>query len=187
MDFKPGDFFLSIVTFFGVLLPGAILLFLRGPFAASNPVPLPGVVPEWAAFLVAAYVAGHILLAATELLNPVAAFLADKLFRTLAVNGDFREALSYIRLQSAAAAGEVDRHMADYKLLRNLVAVFLIDLVCSLTDSPLNNRRALWDSALALLSFGGFVRLHYWARRLAFQYRSLLDEQRDIPEARRQL
>lgn len=193
MPFKPGDFFLSVVTFLGVLLPGAVLLFLRGS-TLETVFPATGIEPRWAVFLVAAYVAGHILLAATEVLNYLALWIAAMARRLISkikkpnphaprTDGDFHKALCAIRLKNADAASEIDRHMADYKLLRNLVAVFLIDLVWPLPDGSPGYGRALWDGALVALSFFGFVRMHYWARRLAFEYEDLLPQTEKVPSA----
>jgi len=74
-----------------------------------------------------------ILLAATELLNDVAVYVAwafttlvRKIRRdtshpsSVSMVRPFMKAISFVRLRSAAAAGEIDRQMADYKLLRNL-------------------------------------------------------------------
>jgi hypothetical protein len=190
MSFKPSDFFLSIVSFLGVLLPGAVFVFLRGAsvqavFAPKDFEPR----WRWAVAAVSAYVAGQILLAVTEPLNSLAEYVAARtphvVHRILSVfkkhdapqpaeTGDFHKAISYVRLRNTEAAAEIDRHMADYKLLRNLIAVFLIDAVWSLFDRPRIQERTFWASLLTLLSFVGFVRMHYWARLLAFQYRDLL-------------
>ena len=76
-SYKPGDFFLGIIDFFGILLPGAVFLFLQsivasevlgynilikilaGPFELqfSN---LPAAV-QWVAFLFGAYLFGYLL------------------------------------------------------------------------------------------------------------------------------
>jgi hypothetical protein len=61
----------------------------------------------------------------------------------------------YVRLKNADAAGEIDPHMADDKLLRILVAVFLIDIVWSMLDRSANYSRIVWDIVLVLLSFVG--------------------------------
>ncbi len=64
---KPADFYLGVVDFFAVLLPGAGLVYVLQPLlVAQLPVPwLPaGDAPAWALFLVLAYIAGHLLHAA---------------------------------------------------------------------------------------------------------------------------
>jgi hypothetical protein len=184
---KPSDFFLGVVSFLGVLLPGAVFVFLRGESLRSTFKPL-ALDQNWvviAAAAAAAYVAGQILLALTDPLNGVADRVAKKIFGAFEQpqpsmktadesNARFHKAISYVRLKNAAAAGEIDHHMADYKLLRILMVVFLIDVVWSLFDRSANYPRILWEIVLALLSFVGFVRMRYWARLLALQYEELL-------------
>jgi len=170
MSFKPSDFFLSIVTFLGVLVPGGVFIFLCGPSIHAL-FPPQASAQYWVAILVASYVVGQILLAATELLNGVAGYLAwgfptllrkikrDTSHPVQRFNGaTFHEAISFVRLRSAAAAGEIDRHMADYKLLRNLVAVFLIDAVWSLIDNSHHLLGAGWDGLRWTVAGGGSER-----------------------------
>jgi hypothetical protein len=66
---------LSIVTFLGVLVPGGVFIFLCGPSIRAL-FPPQGSAQYWVAILVASYVVGQILLAATELLNGVAGYVA---------------------------------------------------------------------------------------------------------------
>lgn len=63
MNVKPSDYFLSLVEFFGILLPGALLCFLFLPearyiFGALN-VQIARGYQEWIIFLVISYLAGH--------------------------------------------------------------------------------------------------------------------------------
>lgn len=61
---KPGDFFLGVMDFFSILLPGAAFVYVIQPVVAAG-------IPEqwlpatssigWAAFLVLAYTVGHLL------------------------------------------------------------------------------------------------------------------------------
>src|SRR5262249_1798853 len=70
---KPSDFFIGVIDFFGILVPGAVLLFLDGHWLqrALN-LHLPsGRVEQWAVFLVGSYVLGHFLLGAGVPLNRV--------------------------------------------------------------------------------------------------------------------
>ena len=205
MNFKPADFFLGIVDFLGMLVPGALLVFLeaewlRRIFGVS---PLQ---PPWLVFAAAAYFLGHLLLALTELLNGPAQAVAPRIWflrqahvdaagyetecKSLlgkAATGDtatnFHAALSFLRLQKVEAAAEIDRHMAGYKLLRNLVAVFLFDLLLSLPRWPQTGPRIGSDFVLMLLFFLAFVRMLQWAYLLAFQYCVLIKEQKLQPPA----
>ena len=61
---KPSDFFIGVVEFFAILLPGAALVYLLEPLAiaAAPKVWLPTTETQtWMAFLVLAYIAGHLL------------------------------------------------------------------------------------------------------------------------------
>src|SRR5262249_19856223 len=156
-----------------VLVPGAVLITIQGPafleLLGQRPQSLAAWLGEstahWLIFGGAAYIAGQLLLALTEFLNPGADLLAP-LWRRLHLaplwrqlhedigvlrskvaglllaeipggNGSlFHAAISSVRLGSSEAAAEVDRHMADYKLLRNLVGVVVVDLVVSAVRQP---------------------------------------------------
>jgi hypothetical protein len=72
--------------------------------------------------------------------------------------------------------------MAGYKLLRSLVAVFLIDLIVCLILSiyglPRTTSRLVADFVLVLLFFLAFVRMLQWAYLLAFQYCILIHKEK---------
>lgn len=61
---KPSDFFVGVVDFFAILLPGAALVYLSRPFLIDD-VPndwLPTTSTQsWVLFLVLAYIVGHLL------------------------------------------------------------------------------------------------------------------------------
>ena len=75
---KPSDFFVSVVDFFAVLLPGAVLTALLVAWAVRdregpdlvNAVDTLGMssFARWAALAVAAYVVGHVLVALGSLI-----------------------------------------------------------------------------------------------------------------------
>lgn len=64
MAYKPGDFFIGVIDFFGILVPGAVLLYLQG----KSLVQLVGLklpddqAAQWVAFAVGSYVLGNFLL-----------------------------------------------------------------------------------------------------------------------------
>lgn len=72
MAYKPGDFFLGVIDFFGTLVPGAVLMYLYGDsilaLLGGQPT-LDGQVSRWVAFFVGAFVLGQILLGVSELLD----------------------------------------------------------------------------------------------------------------------
>ncbi len=66
MDFKPGEFFITIVDFFAVLLPGAILIFLSLDWIKWNVLGvitpnIRGKAQGWAAFILSSFLLGHFL------------------------------------------------------------------------------------------------------------------------------
>jgi hypothetical protein len=73
-DAKPADFFLGVAEFFGILLPGAALLYLVQPWSAEW-VPqqlLPRNASQaWIVFLFVAYVFGHLLHALSSNLDGI--------------------------------------------------------------------------------------------------------------------
>jgi len=200
MNFKPADFFLGIVDFLGVLVPGAVLVYLEADWICRifKVSPLQA---HWFVFAGTAYFLGHLLLALTEALNWLAKPVARKIWPFREVHKDaekfekisvpflgnaaakhagttFHAALSLLRLKHPEAAAEIDRHMAGYKLLRNLVAVFLLDLLLSIPGWPQSSLRLLADLLLMLLFFVAFIRMLQWAYLLAFQYCILIHEQK---------
>src|SRR5215831_14859087 len=71
MDYKPGDFFIGVIDLFGILVPGAVLLFLHGPSLITLLL-LPfdrNQTALWVAFFVGSYVIGHFLLGVGVPLN----------------------------------------------------------------------------------------------------------------------
>lgn len=199
MNFKPGDFFLGIVDFLGVLVPGAVLVFLEAEWLhyifGFSPLQT-----HWLVFACAAYIIGHLLLASTGILNTLAVPIARKTWFFSRIHKDadsfekisipllgnavtanlgtaFYSALSFVRLRNADAAAEIDRHMAGYKLLRTLMAVFLVDLALNISKWPKTYVRLITDFILILLFFMAFLRMLQWAHLLAFQYCILIHQQ----------
>lgn len=202
MSFKPSDFFLGVVSFLGVLLPGAVFLFLLMPgFLMLAKLP-PRV---WIAFAIASYMVGCLLLAASEVLNLtvdwVARLLSPKFHeelrrieldyrtshgvfispeyvkdeKTLKARGFcFHSALSYVRLKNTEAAAEIDQHMADYKLLRCLVFVLWLSTAIVHWSRPGWGSLSFLEIAISMLAYLCFVRMYNWARYLAFSYAQLL-------------
>jgi hypothetical protein len=151
---KTSDFFLGVVDFFAIILPGCLLVYW-----AQRALNLGGYVsPEWTAgtrgwavFLVAAYVAGHIAFALggllfdkvydqTYKLAPAenrkdyclvrirAKDLTKALLTKYYVDGDnaLEWAATFVRLGSSAASAEIDRLEADSKFFRSLAVVLVL-------------------------------------------------------------
>lgn len=149
-----------------------------------------------------AYLIGQFLLAVTEIFNEAVPYFKWGIFRHLhhdldafrkkaserlaLVENDsdqskFHTALSYLRLKNQAASGEVDHHMADYKLLRNLVVVLAIDSAMRAFTKPHQYRVVGIELVLVVICIVAFVRMYNWAQLLAFQYVCLC-----LPTLRRQ-
>jgi len=196
MSEKPGDFFLGVIDFFGILVPGIVLLALQGSTLAHlAAIPLP---PgqnwwDWVPALVAAYVIGHFLIGLGAPLNSLAAAVypeaKDHYFQvvrnqvlvppgvTSTRSTIFHAAFSFIRIASASALAEVERQAAEYKLFRSLTLLFLIDALLSAATGSWSGRRL---AAGAILTLGCCVRFLYllvWTQRLAFQFFALLTRQ----------
>lgn len=192
---KPSDFYLGVVNFLGVLVPGAVFLFSRN--LPPDTWSIRGTsIPPWLVFGGIAYLVGQLLLAITEWFNSsvpyfnwwpflhlhgdVELFRRKALKHLQAVNGEsdqstFHRAISYIRIKNQpAATGEVDHHMADYKLLRNLVAILAIDSAIRIFMRGPSVRIVTLELLVLILCFAGFVRMYNWAQLLAFQYVCLI-------------
>ena len=189
---KPSDFFLGVVNFLGVLVPGAILLaLLDRTFAMPKDFPVPG----WLVFGGASYVVGQLLLAATEILNGTVRTLGRAfgpkvrndvvVFRKQARRrldllsagsrqAKFHTALSYLKMKNSTAAAEVEHHMADYKLLRNLLAVLVIDLSVRAVKGQTKTLILVVEGLSIVACLVAFVRMFNWAQLLSFQYVCLI-------------
>jgi hypothetical protein len=81
MAYKPGDFYIGVIDFFGTLVPGAILLFLyreRLPGAMALGLKGDQTVMVWASFFVGYYVLGHFLLGIGVRLNRLLPFFKSE-------------------------------------------------------------------------------------------------------------
>jgi hypothetical protein len=193
MSQKPGDFFLGVIDFFGILVPGIALLILQGPTVArlaAISVPQAQNWWAWVPALVAAYVAGQFLLGLGVPLNRLASFAfpeaKDRFFQ--AVRDEvplppkvprsrsfvFNAAFSFVRLASPSALAEVERQAAEYKLFRSLTLVFVIDGLLVAVVGPFSLRHLLIDAILTLGAGARFLFLLVWTQRLAFEFFALL-------------
>ena len=204
MDYKPSDFFIGVIDFFGILVPGAVLLFLDG-FGLPDKLqlrPLTDRIWQSAAFLIGSYVLGHFLLAAGELLqgwlprykssaevrfykrveehlNPKEKPPEEVSERSRQPTGEeartdgFYRAYSSLRLNKPAAAAEVERQMADYKLFRSLALVFALDFAMNYWLKA-HWPRLLVAGFLVVLTAVRYCLLLSWTYRITFEYYDLL-------------
>jgi len=149
---KPADFYVGIVTFFAILVPGAvgtaILQPIVGP-AIFGPLvpPLASEAAGWAAFLISAYFLGHLIFLAgsyidllygrlRERYNPYgneSAYQCATRIRDGLVEEPERKAINTFQWSRAvlttlfpAAASHVCELEADSKFFRSLLVVFAL-------------------------------------------------------------
>ena len=194
MAYKPGDFFLGVIDFFGIVVPGAVMLFLDGPRlreALNFQLPTDSV-QQWTVFLVGSYVLGHFLLGAGVPLNHILRLYRpvkrDRSYERVkgSLNAELRGtpeeartdafylAYSFVRLKSPAALSEIERQMADYKLFRSLALVFALDLAVNLWGHAWDWRLSLL-SILLVLAAARYCFLLSWTYRITFDYYALLN------------
>jgi hypothetical protein len=190
-DFKPNDFFVGVIDFFGILVPGAVLLYLRGEYLlgllGKDMPPASETIAYWVLFGIGSYLLGQILLGAGVPLNRLADCFwperGDQFYSEVRkridlpkaienrANGFYR-AFSFVRLNSASALVEIERQAAEYKLFRSLTLVFLFDSLLSFAAG--HSLRALTSGVLFLVSAGRFLFLLDWTRRITFEFYALL-------------
>ena len=163
MDGKPSDFFLGIIDFFGLLLPGAVLASfvafggsragdgLKSWLGLDNLAG--GAGAGWAAFLLAAFIAGHILNGVGSLLfdkpiydkvfvglwkrrhgpDPLYKAARSQMAKDLGAEKEITNAYwwaaAVVRTQAPEAIAEVDRLAADSKFFRSLALALAVTLV----------------------------------------------------------
>lgn len=192
---KPADFFIGLVDFFAVLLPGAILTYLVLPWSAGlfpdflPPLTEPGA--GWIAFGVASYLVGHVL---HHLGGFVDKWLYDKLYvarwkrrkgeeprlirarklmgialgEVVEADSVFSWASSCVRLWNAAGAVELDRAGVDSKFFRSLVFVALVAGIIAGVKGQL----WLLGSAVTLMGFSlwRYCDRRWKAAQLTYEY-----------------
>lgn len=185
---KPGDLFLGVIDFFGILIPGAILVFLHQGFL----IPLLGFPPptssamSWIPAFVLAYVLGHFLLGFSDPLDRLAARWPSR--ETAAYLDAVRQkvqlppgvpkqashvfyaAFSYVRVRSGAAIIELERQAAEYKLFRSLTLLFLLNVPLALASADRPVARAGFSFGAAALSYYRFQRLLNWTHKLTYDF-----------------
>jgi len=148
MDVTPNDLFLSVNDLFGVLLPGGMLLLLLAYTGDKHLLPRLTAVTDdkarWLAFLLAAYLLGHVI----GLFSPSLQFVYDKTYRpvfgknlrsyrsraedqaAVFLHGGYRRgddvllwARSVVELKNPQASADLDRVEANIRLFRGLAVV----------------------------------------------------------------
>jgi len=189
---KPGDFFVDIIDFFGILVPGAVLLYLQSGLALkylgwsySMDSPVKGMV-----FAVGAYVGGQFLMHASQCWNRPHGFFYpeknDQYYREAQktillpanISNDrtnaFYRAFAYVRLNSPSGLAEIERQMAEYKMFRSMILVFALDGIFQTITNRGWPSRIFVSLGLCLAAGWQFLDLLNWTRRITFEYYTLL-------------
>ena len=146
---KPSEFYVGILDFFAILLPGAIATailsprighLVMGPLVASPTTEVGG----WAAFLAVSYFLGHLIFLVGSLIDRPYNFLRERLnpyanesayqcatrIRDSIIDAEEKKALNTFQwaravliAKSPAAAEDVHRLEADSKFFRSLLVV----------------------------------------------------------------
>lgn len=192
-DYKPNDFFVGVIDFFGIIVPGVVLLYLRGEYllgllGKQMPATNDSIV-YWIQFLIGSYLLGQILLGAGVPLNRLVDIFRperkdkyyDEVREMIELPGaiknrmnDFYRAYSFVRLNSERAIAEIEHQAAEYKLFRSLSLVFLLDVLLAVVSGATDWRRALASGVLCVISGWRFLFLLDWTRRITFEFYALL-------------
>jgi hypothetical protein len=201
MSYKPEDFFISVMEFFAILMPGALLTFLwldNGIrlFKETLPFP-PGQASLWIAFFVSSYILGHLLHHIGGILDKL---IYDKLYvkrwkrrkgeeqlltktheimkKTLqddaSMTSAFSWASSFVRAHNKYAANELERGGAESKFFRSLVFVSAIAAIkFFINSSPDTGISAL---ALFIFALWRFCDRRWNSAQLTYEYFILLHD-----------
>ncbi len=180
---KPGDFFLGIIDFFGILVPGAFLLFLHRDALTIVTGNVDGSA-YWVVFFLGSYVLGHFLSSISAELNPVLKVCwpekKDQFFK--AIKGEvqlpsgveptrrnyYYYTYAVVRNESESAITEIDRQAAEYKLLRSLAVIFFLEFVYVFLSGA-HSAMLIW-LPLFLLAGWRFLFLLHWTYRITFEH-----------------
>jgi hypothetical protein len=178
MSEKPGDFFLGVIDFFGILVPGIALLALQGSTLAHlAAIPLPSRENWWDWVPLNSLVAAVYPEANDHYFQGVRNQVPVPPGVTSTRSTVFNAAFSFIRITSASALAEVERQAAEYKLFRSLTLLFLIDAILSAATGSWSGPRLAADAILTLGCCARFLFLLLWTQRLVFEFFALLTRQ----------
>ena len=202
MKFEPGSFYLGVVDFFSIMLPGGVLaFFLAGPvqgdiFGTLFPAIPPGPA-EWVIFLFAAYLLGHIVFLIGSYLDVIydpvrkrvwpketdfAYRQADRIKRER-LDGDAAEAINtyqwsraVLTLGHPAGMAEIARIEADSKFFRSLVVVLVI-LLAATIGNDWHRTGPVFPGLLTIfagLSYWRYTERRYKSTEQAYRYMIVL-------------
>jgi len=195
MGFKPEDFFVGVIDFFAILLPGAVLSFVMIDFAHGHVFGnvLPSIRTEgqgWVLFAFSSYLLGHFVFLAGSYIDPLynelrgrfvpkekdctylrakeikETYLGDSSSEPLM--NTFQWAKANAQLRYPAAMLEIRRHEADSKFFRSLIIVLVVLAVVLI-------RKLAWIEtviclALIVVSFARYAEQRWKAAQRAYEY-----------------
>lgn len=192
---KPTDFFIGVMEFFAILMPGAALVYLfllsapHQATAALAPLGTSSDVVRWAAFAVVAYVSGHVLHHIGSVLDDwydhgyvthKRRFGDERLLREARdlhrtdLGGNIEEvstfnwATSWVRVHSNSAGAELERSGADSKFFRSLCIVAAIAVPVFLLKGAVFT--AIASFALCLFSYRRFCKRRWETTQRTYEY-----------------
>jgi len=205
MKFEPGSFYLGVVDFFSIMLPGGLLAFFLnhkigsdvfGPLLPAIPGDVPGA--TWIVFLFAAYLFGHIVFLGGSYLDllydPVRKVIwpkekdlayaqADALKRK-ALGADMAKAINtfqwakaVLTLDHPAAIAEIARLEADSKFFRSLLVVLVV-LFLFLLGSKVTEVVRMLMVVLIALAYARYIERRHKSTEQAYRYMIVLMGQR---------
>ena len=182
---KPSDFYVGMVAFFAILLPGAVGTILLKPLLEQTVLGPVSALPtdtaaRWAAFLVSAYFLGHLIFLVGSYIDPLYGRLRERWhpygeesayecatrIKATMLNpaehhgvNTFEWAQAILTTEWPAAATDVRGLEADSKFFRSLLVVFGLGAVTLLT-------RHQWIEGLVCLVLLIPCFARYYERRL---------------------
>ncbi len=182
---KPSEFFVGVIDFFAILLPGAIATAILAPHLGplifgtllTSPTTEAG---GWATFLTSAYFLGHLIFLMGSYIDPIynvlrrrlnpydneSAFQGASRIRNALVEPDevpalntFQWSRSVLIAISPAAAEDVHRLEADSKFFRSILVVCVLSAIVFAKSG--NTNAGLYALALVVPCF-----FRYYERRL---------------------
>jgi hypothetical protein len=205
MASKPNDFYIGVIDFFSIFIPGTVLLFLEQAkivklakyldlYALTGNASVndaSGII--WIAFAVASYVCGHFLFIIGRLMNqihdrqrePLSYQVNNILLSKIGLTNNtknsvlLRKVKIYILLHSSSGFSEVERQLANYKFFRTLTIVFSVDAIFSIF--LLNPLRLSLSVFLLLVCFLRFKDLREETEKLALTILEFLLEKSQAP------
>ncbi|WP_374305677.1 hypothetical protein [Methylocella sp.] len=111
---KPNEFYIGVIELFAVLVPGSIAVAILAPLLAELSLPSAVEYPrndfaQWAAFVIGAYAAGHIVFFFASFMDDFADALRDRIQRSVTAD-EARE-----RQLTALKRLIVDRHVGNWR------------------------------------------------------------------------